>query len=124
MRVTKGQLKRIIAEEVQSVLRESMMSDMVSVDQQDAPLAARADAYDSLAAALVDAGADSIDMALDMIAELDSTASMGPLGSHAMSAAAGAPGGDLEATWMNVTDVDGNVDESMLADSLRRLGVV
>lgn len=123
MRITKEQLKRIIAQEVSSVLRESVMSDMVSVEMQDEPLAARGAAYDDLAGALVDAGADSLDMALDMIAELDSTASMGPLGTHALGSAAGAPGGDLEAAWMNIADVDGTVDEAELAAALGRLGV-
>lgn len=123
MRITKGQLKKIIAEEVRHAVRESMMSDVVSVEAQDEAMSGRAAAYDELAGALVDAGAENLDMALDMVAELDSTASMGPLGTHALDVASGGPAGELEAAWLNITDIDGTVDEATLAAALGRLGV-
>lgn len=87
-------------------------------------MAGRAGAYDELAGALADAGAETIDMALDMVAELDSTASMGPLGAHALDTASGGPGGELEAAWLNITDIDGMADEAMLVAALNRLGIV
>jgi hypothetical protein len=62
-------------------------------------------------------------MALDIIAELDSTASMGPLGAHALDTVSGGPGGELEAAWLNIMNIDRAVDEAMLASALSRLGV-
>lgn len=122
MRITRTQLRRIIREVAGRALNERMMDD-TGIAAQDAILADRSEAYDALAAALVDAGATDLDSAMDMVDELDAEAGMGPLGAYSMSSRSGAPGGDLEAAYMNVVDgeASGAVDMSALEAALSRL---
>lgn len=122
MRITKNKLAQIIREEVSRVLKERMVDD-TGIAAQDAILADRSEAYDALAAALVDAGATDFNSAMDMVDELDSEAGMGPLGAYSVSARTGAPGGDLEAAYLNVVEgeASGAVDAAELEAALSRL---